>query len=68
MADDDLATQAELDVLAALESELSAPVGDGRIGPRGPVVAGPPDDALARARREITAALSGNPTPGAMFF
>jgi hypothetical protein len=67
MADDDPATQAELDVLTALESELSAPIGDGRIGPRGPVVAGPPDDAFEHARMEIAAALSGYPTPGAMF-
>jgi hypothetical protein len=66
MAHDDGATQSEPEMLAGLGCELSAPLGDARIGPRGAVVAGPPDDSLEHARMEIAAALSGNPTPGAM--
>jgi hypothetical protein len=67
MAPDDNATQAELDIVAALESELSTPSYGGSMSFGGPVVAGPPDDALAHARLEIAAALGGYPTPGAMF-
>lgn len=64
MAHGDPATQAEPDVLAALERELSRPIGGGSSGP---VVAGPPDDAHEQARLEIAAALGGYAIPGAMF-
>lgn len=40
------------------------PLGFGRARDGGPVVAGPPDDALTMARLEILAALCGAPTPG----
>lgn len=40
------------------------PLGFDRSRHPGPVVAGPPDDALTPARLEILAALCGAPTPG----
>ncbi len=71
MARDDVAASAaQQDLLAALDNQAGwtdtgpvplryAPV---RLG--GPVVAGPPDDALRAAGLEIMAALNGDPTPG----
>jgi hypothetical protein len=68
MPHDDEATQAaDRDNLTELQRELAGPTGRRPLGFGGTVVAGPPDDALEHARMEIAAALSGSPTPGAMF-
>ena len=72
MARDDVSASAaaQQDLLVALDSQAGwsdtgpAPLGYEPVRLGGPVVAGPPDDALHAARREIMAALNGDPTPG----
>ena len=71
MARDDVAASAaQQDLLAALDSQAGwndtgpLPIGYEPVRLGGPVVAGPPDDALHAARLEIMAALNGHPTPG----
>jgi hypothetical protein len=62
--EDDATTAARQDTLAELERQLTDPSDHGPVRLGGPVVAGPPDDALHAARLEIMAALNGDPTPG----
>lgn len=65
MATDDAATGvATAEHMAGLDGELSEPLGDGDDRFGATVVAGPPDDALASARRELLGAVFGGMSSG----
>lgn len=62
--DDAAAAPANHDMPVAPEHRDGGPVDRGPVRLGGPVVAGPPDDALEMAQQEIFAALFGAPMPG----